>query len=147
MTRLGKRTRTIFVAVVGMVLLAGCATSGPYLQTAADRQAYATLVPNMRQLVDRGQIEKGMDPETVRLSWGNPAVQIPIPGQSPAEDSMRWEYYGSRWVNVPRWVYVYDRYGGYMLDFRMDRQVERYVRAVVIFEKGKVTTWRTYPPE
>ncbi len=137
------QSRILVASLISISLLAGCATSAPFLHTAGDRAAYEALPPNVRQLVDAGRIEKGMDPETVRLAWGTPAEK--------SEDQLndhrlRWKYYGFRWENVPQWYYAFDAYGGYMLDFRMGRRAVPYVRKWVVFENGKVVDWQTLPP-
>jgi hypothetical protein len=128
---------------VGFWLLAGCATSGPDLHTASDRAVYAQMAPAVREMVDKGQINKGMDPDSVKISWGRPSA-INRSESNPLK--IEWIYYGFRWEDVPNWVYVFDRYGGWRLEFQMERRALPYVRGKVEFENGRVAEWHTFPP-
>jgi hypothetical protein len=118
-----------------LVVLAGCATSSNVQTRKQERSAsYAALSPEMKTLVDRGQIQIGMPMDAVYIAWGKPA-QV-IESESPAGASTVWLYHGA-WMEETR-------YWGHRRLLH-DYQGRTYVRAEVIFINGIVKSWRTLP--
>ena len=122
---------------MGMLLaglvLAGCATSTVMSRKQERYAAYEALTPEMRGLVDQGQIKVGMTMDAVYIAWG-PAGRV-LQGENEAGKTTTWVYYGSYVQEV--------RYWGYR-NLHYDYYPTSYVRAQVVFVDGVVKSWQTY---
>jgi hypothetical protein len=124
------------ILLAGLVL-AGCATSTVQSRKQERYAAYEALTPEMRGLVDQGQIKVGMTTDAVYIAWG-PAGRV-LQGENEAGKTTTWVYYGSYVQEV--------RYWGYR-NLHYDYYPTTYVRAQVVFVDGVVKSWQTYgaPP-
>lgn len=127
--------RLLWLALVGVLLGAGCATGGSLASRKKERPAaYAALTPEFRELVDQGQIKVGMNTDAVYLAWGKPA-QI-LQQENPTGAATIWLYEGGYMEENRYWYYRRLNY---------DYQPRTYVRAEIIFVRGLVQEWRTLP--
>jgi len=115
-------------------ILAGCATSTVQSRKNERPAAYAALSPELRALVDQGQIKVGMNMDAVYLAWGKPAQVLQQEDASGAVTT--WLYEGG-WMEENR--YWYHRRLMY------DYQPRTFVRAEIVFAGGLVREWRTLP--
>ena len=120
------------ILLAGLVL-AGCATSTVMSRKQERYAAYEALTPEMRGLVDQGQIKVGMTMDAVYIAWG-PAGRV-LQGENEAGKTTTWVYYGSYVQEV--------RYWGYR-NLHYDYYPTSYVRAQVVFVDGVVKSWQTY---
>lgn len=139
--------RIASILVVALVV-AGCATNTVDKRKQERKSAYAALSPELRTLVDKGQIQVGMTMDAVYIAWGRPS-QI-ITSQSAGGTGTTWIYAGTAWREYRYWNYRYyprGRYFGYptpYLDF--DYVPYSYPAAEVVFENGVVKSWRNITP-
>jgi hypothetical protein len=117
-----------------LLLLTACATSSIPKREHERAAAYAQLSPEMRALVDQGQIKVGMPADAVYIAWGPPA-QV-LQNETQAGASTVWLYEGG-WLEETR----------YWSRRRLlnDYQPRTYVRAEVVFSNGVVSEWLTLP--
>ena len=129
-----KRTLTLLLAVV---VLAGCATSNNMAARKQERAAsYAALKPEIRALVDQGQIRRGMSQDAVYIAWGKPSQVLQQEDQHGV--IVTWLYHGNYLEETRYWPYR-ARAPNYDYDIRS------YISAEVVFQNGEVTNWRTLP--
>lgn len=138
--------RFLLLACLGL-LLGGCATkSSPAARRAERPAAYSALTPEMRTLVDAGQIRVGMSADAVYIAWGEPAEILQ------REDgrgmATTWLYEGG-WMEETRyWSYRQVGSGGgialerYLIS---DYQPRTYIRAQLTFVDGVLKEWNTRP--
>jgi hypothetical protein len=117
-----------------LLTLSGCANSSISSRKQERAAAYASLAPDLMNLVDRGQIKVGMTSDAVYIAWGPPSDIVQSESSSGA--STVWLYNGG-WMEE-------NRYWSHRSLIR-DYQPRTYVRAEVVFVKGVVTQWRTLP--
>ncbi len=118
------------------LLFAGCATSSIESRRRERSSAYSALSPEMKALVDDGQIRRGMPQDAVYIAWGKPSQVLH------QEDDRGlvtfWLYHGG-WLEETRyWPYP----------SRVpitDYQPRTYVSAEITFVNGIVESWRTLP--
>lgn len=127
--------------------MAGCQTSTIETRRVERAAAYAALSPEIRSLVDQGQVRVGMDEDAVYISWGAPSQVLHSQGRGGAVTTT-WLYHGS-WMEETRyWAYreVY-RENVVFLERYLERDYNprSYVQAEITFENGKVKAWRTLP--
>jgi hypothetical protein len=133
------------------VALAGCATTARHLQARIkEKQAvYDALPADIKQCIDQHRVKVGMSEDAVYIAWGAPS-QILHSGDQ-AGETTSWIYYGSYMQGTPVWTYgpgSYDAYGfgaappQYLTYVYNPRD---YVRAELVFVKGKLVRWRTLP--
>jgi hypothetical protein len=125
-----------FILLLMIVLLAGCATPSTVASREQERvAAYTTFLPDIKALVNQGEIQAGMTADAVYIAWGPPAQIL----QS-----------GNQTGTVTTWLYQ----GGYLQGTRYwnrgrspryDYQPVTYVSAEVVFANGVVQSWRTLP--
>jgi hypothetical protein len=124
----------LLILLLGL-LLTGCATTGTVETRKQEKfAAYSALAPELRALVDQGQIKTGMGADAVYIAWGPPG-QI-AQGEDERGKTTTWIYYGGYVQEVRYWGYRrvhYDYYPG------------SYVRAQVVFVDGLVKRWQTFP--
>ena len=146
----GSVVNRVFAALMLIAFAAGCATTNKIEKRKQEKySAYAALSPEMRELVDKGQIAVGMPMDAVHIAWGKPSQGYT--GQSEKSTTTTWVYFGTAWQEYRYWNYHYYpyRYGYYAsphLDY--DYTPRSYTAAEVTFENGVVKTWRnlTAPP-
>jgi hypothetical protein len=135
-----------FLFVLPGVLLAGCSTGSIESRKSERHAAYAALPPDMRQLVDQGQIKVGMPMDAVYVAWGQPAEILHNETRQGA--STTWLYHGGFMRETRYWAFRQTRSGD---DIFLERFLQRdydprvYVRAEIVFVEGKVREWRTLP--
>jgi len=146
-------TRFAFVALALVLLVlfvAGCATNTVETRKRERPAAYDALTPEMKTLVDMGQIKVGMPMDAVYIAWGKP-TQVST-GQSPdGKNITTWIYSGTAWQEYRYWSYrhyYYGRHGaGYAaptIDY--DYIPYSYTAAEVTFQDGVVKSWRNLSP-
>ncbi len=137
---------------VCLLLGAGCVSNPTDPKQIAKRRAerplaYAALPPAQRELVDRGQIQVGMNEDAVYLAWGQPA-QVLRRGDTSGEQTT-WLYTSSTTDEFVNWNYVEVR--GHDGSRYLDRIVTRdyafrdYVSARLVFQEGVVKEWEMLP--
>ncbi len=123
------------VVLVAVMMLAGCTTVGTVASRKQERAAaYEALPPEMRSLVDQGQIKVGMNMDAVYIAWGPPAQKLQ--GENEAGKATTWIYIGGYVQTVRYWGYRQMHY---------DYYPSSYVRAQVVFVNGVVKSWQTFP--
>jgi hypothetical protein len=116
------------------LLLAGCATPSTVASRKQERYAaYGALSPELRALVDQGQLKVGMNPDAVYIAWGPPG-QV-MQGENEAGKTTTWLYYGGYVQEVRYWGYSRVHY---------DYNPGTYVRAQVVFVNGLIKQWQTF---
>jgi hypothetical protein len=124
----------LWVVLAG-VILTGCSTPSTVESRKKERyDAYTKLSPDMRAMVDQGQITAGMNMDDVFIAWGKPE-QV-ANGGSEAGQTVTWFYYGSYVGTTRYWGY---RHTYYSYDPRT------YIRAQATFFNGLVKQWQTFP--
>ena len=118
------------------LLLMGCASSTIETRRTERSASYAALTPEVRALVDQGQIRRGMTQDAVYIAWGKP-------GQILQQEDQRghvtvWLYHGG-WMEENRYWTRYSRYPV------TDYEPRTYVSAEITFMNGVVESWRTLP--
>ncbi len=134
--------RVVFFLVL-ILFVGGCATSTVDKRKQERASAYSSLAPEMRALVDQGQIQVGMPMEAVYIAWGKPS-QIATGQSSSGKSATTWVYSGTTWREYRYWNYrhSYGRYGYPEAYLDYDYIPSSYVAAEVVFEDGVVTSWR-----
>jgi hypothetical protein len=138
----------LLLPLLAGLLLAGCATP---TKTAEQRkveraEAYAALNPEMRTLVDRGQIKVGMPMDAVYIAWGEPAEVLQSENERGAVTT--WLYHGGFMQETRYWSYRQMGAGdGLYLERYLinDYQPRTYIRARLTFVDGKLKEWNTQP--
>ncbi|MBP5760017.1 MAG: hypothetical protein J6W90_01390 [Verrucomicrobia bacterium] len=128
-------------------ILCGCASSTIEKRRAERITAYETLSPEYQQLVDAGEIKTGMPKDAVYIAWGKPD------DITYSEDSHgkleTWLYYGRYMKEYRYWNYrAINRGDGeeYLVrHLESDYNPESFLKAELIFSRGKLISWRTYP--
>jgi hypothetical protein len=136
MQRYSMVKKTVVLLLAGLVL-AGCATSTVMSRKQERYAAYQALTPEMRGLVDQGQIKVGMTMDAVYIAWG-PAGRV-LQGENEGGKTTTWVYYGGYVQEV--------RYWGYR-NLHYDYYPATYVRAQAVFVNGVLKSWQTFaePP-
>src|SRR5258707_14992753 len=120
--------------MLACLCLTGCATSTLESRKKERPAAYAGLTPEIRALVDAGQIKVGMPMDAVYIAWGKPA-QV-LAREDPGGAATIWLYEGG-WLQENRyWT---------RRSLRTYYQPMTYVSAEVVFVSGLVQSWRTLP--
>jgi hypothetical protein len=128
------------------LLAAGCQTSTVESRRAERPSAYEALAPEIRALVDQGQIKVGMNEDAVYIAWGPPSEIVQSETQSGRLTT--WLYHSTMMEETRYWAYREIWRGNQMF---LERYLERdydprhYVKAEIVFEKGAVKEWRTLP--
>lgn len=129
-----KRLGLIFLSAV--LLGTGCATSTVESRRRERASSYATLPPELKSLVDSGQIRRGMMQDAVYIAWGKPSQILQQENQEGVVTI--WLYHGG-WLEETRYWTPYSR--GPISDY----QPRAYVSAEITFMAGVVSSWRTLP--
>ncbi len=93
------------VSLFALVAFASCVPSTPQARIAQSPGKFAALSESHKELVEQGEIERGMSPDAVYLAWGSPSRSFQ--GSKDGKRTDRWDYAGS----MP--VYTTGFYGGY----------------------------------
>ncbi len=139
--------KSITVLLCCGAILCGCASSTIEKRRAERITAYETLSPEYQQLVDAGEIKTGMPKDAVYIAWGKPD------DITYSEDSHgkleTWLYYGRDMKEYRYWNYrAINRGDGeeYLVrHLESDYNPESFLKAELIFSRGKLISWRTYP--
>lgn len=129
------------------VLISGCATSTIDKRRVERSAVYEVLAPEMRSLVDSGQIKVGMPMDAVYIAWGKPS-QVFTGESEQGKATTTWMYTGTAWQEHRVWRNHYYGARGYpysgpspYLDY--DYIPRSYASAEVVFEDGVVKRWNT----
>lgn len=135
-----------FLLLALVIVAAGCQTANIESRKRERAAAYAAFPPELKALVDSGQIKTGMTPDAVYISWGKPAEILH--GESERGAETLWLYYGG-WMEETRyWSYRQVGNGDQLCLERYlatDYQPRTYVSAEIIFVDGLVKRWRMLP--
>ncbi|MBO7107429.1 MAG: hypothetical protein J6W73_04265 [Verrucomicrobia bacterium] len=139
--------KSVTVLLCCGAILCGCASSTIEKRRAERITAYETLSPEYQQLVDAGEIKTGMPKDAVYIAWGKPD------DITYSEDSHgkleTWLYYGRYMKEYRYWNYrAINRGDGeeYLVrHLESDYNPESFLKAELIFSRGKLISWRTYP--
>jgi hypothetical protein len=146
-TVLASRVKKILLALgaASLCLLAvSCVPSTPAARIAERPLAFEKLSEKHKNLVRRGEIDKGMDQSAVALAWGSPSSRMEsFDGTKRIE---RWEYIGTQPVVTNRFYsgYRYSSCGRYRysdFDFGPEIVYVPYRKSTVSFLGGKVSEW------
>ena len=138
--------RTAVALLPVLMLLVGCQTATIESRRAQRATAYAALLPEQQQLVDKGEIKSGLTEDAVYIAWG-PASEI-LRGETDGKSTTTWIYRGTWWDEQTHWTYRTTRQGGRFYEFPVldHTSVPRsYVSAEVVFVDGIVKSWRARP--
>ena len=114
---------------------------------------YAALSAKERDLVQRGEISKGMSQTAVLLAWGPPSMRYE--GYNQGHASMRWDYSGASPVYSTQFYGGYGfggygyrgRYGypyaGYGFGFAPEVAYVPYHRSSIWFVNNRVDAWES----
>ena len=135
----------LFALFAGLVL-AGCATSTIESRRQERLTAYQGLPPELKTLVDKGQIKVGMSQDAVYIAWGPPSDVLQ---SETAEGALTTWHFHSAWMQETRfWTYrevtkenttFLERY------LERDYNPRDYMKAEITFADGEVKQWRTLP--
>jgi hypothetical protein len=128
------------------LLAVSCAPSTPAARISERPMAFEKLSEQHKELVQRGEIAKGMNMSAVALAWGEPSDRVEgIKGNRRTE---RWEYNGSRSVVTQTFFAGYGRgyggpyhYSGLGASFGPEVVRVPYRKSAVWFINGKVDEW------
>ena len=134
------------LALFACVVLTGCATSTIESRRQERLAAYQGLSPELKTLVDKGQIKVGMSQDAVYISWGSPSDVLQ---SETAEGALTtWQFHGA-WMQETRfWTYrEVARDNTTFLERYLERDYNPrdYVKAEITFMNGVVKQWRTLP--
>ncbi len=122
--------------LLALALLTGCATSSIESRRRERASGYASLTPEMKTLVDQGQIRRGMTQDAVYIAWGKPSQMLQQEDQRGLV--VFWLYHGG-WLEETRYWTYHSRAPV------TDYQPRTYVSAEITFLNGVVDSWRTLP--
>lgn len=133
-------------SVCAALFAVSCAPSTPATRISESPQAFGKLSDRHQQLVQRGEIEKGMDMSAVALAWGEPSIRVE--GFKGTRRTERWEYEGSRpvmtntvFAGSGRGFYGPYRYSGFGAGFGPQVVHIPFRKSTVWFVSGKVDEW------
>lgn len=141
--------KAILTALSAGLLLVSCVPSTPQARIERNPEKYAALSGKHKDLVQQGQIARGMPSDGVYLAWGSPSRVYQ--GSKRGQDTERWDYAGSRPVYTtgfygsyaygPYYPYGRHRYSG--LGFGVGPEVTYipYRVASVWFLNSRVDSW------
>jgi hypothetical protein len=121
-----------------VTLVAGCATPSTVQSRIQERTAaYQAFSPAVRQMVDAGRIEAGMNEDAVYIAWGKPD-EVLHSGDQRGEFTT-WVYRSAFLEETRYWA------GRRYPHLAHDYEPRSYVRAEIVFFNGNVQSWRTLP--
>jgi len=143
--------KKLVVFLMAGLLGTSCVPITPQTRIAKHPDLYAALNPSERNLVERGELAKGMTRDAVFLAWGPPAMSYE--GYHEGKASMRWDYTGAQAVYSERFYGVYGYsghgyrghnvhpYSAYAYGFAPELAFVPYRRASVWFINNRVDGW------
>lgn len=137
--------RFLALLSLSVLLLAGC-KSTIQSRIAERPAAYSALTPEVKKLVDAGQLQVGMDENAVYISWGAPD-QI-TEREDASGHTKVWIYMGQWMQETQYWNYREIRrdHAAYMERFvDRDYNPRSYVSAELCFQNNKLVRWQTLP--
>ena len=130
-------------ALLGLV---SCAPSGPQSRIARHPEVYARLGEREKQLVERGELARGMAPEAVLLAWGEPTRRYE--GEQDSKASERWDYirdeplaWDGAYAGPGYGEFGPYRYRSYGFGLGTGVAYAPVLRARVMFLNGRVDSW------
>ncbi len=132
----GRKKQTVLtLVVIGLVLaFGGCQTIDRRI--AQNAEFFATLEPEVQQMIRAGEIDLGFTPGMVEIAWGRPDVKEVIRSEEGRIDV--WTYVDRRQVFAGR------RFAGYTHDVYFDRRTNTYR---TLMRPVYVSTYRTVETE
>ncbi len=128
------------------MLAVSCVPSTPAARIAERPLAFEKLSEKHKELVQRGEIDKGMDMSAVALAWGEPSNQVD--GFNGTKRVERWEYNDLQPVMTNTFyggyrygTYGRHRYSGLGAGFGPEIHYVPYRKSTVWFIGGKVNEW------
>ena len=121
---------------LGIALLAGCSTTSIESRRSERLKSYSALSQECKELVNKGQIRRGMTEDAVFIAWGKPAQILQREDQQGLVTL--WLYHGG-WLEETRYWPHHSRAP------INDYQPRTYVSAEITFVEGLVSSWRTLP--
>lgn len=141
-----KKSIPVLCSVCAALLAVSCTPSTPAARIAERPVAFEKLSDTHKELVQRGEIAKGMDMSAVALAWGEPSSRVE--GIKGTRRTERWEYNGSRPVVTNTFFGGYSsgyygpyRYSGLGAGFGPEVAYIPYRKSTVWFISGKVDEW------
>ncbi len=134
--------KVLACSIVVLVLLCGCSSISS--RARQESASYNSLSPSERDLVDKGQIARGMSSNAVYIAWGKPTQVIPQSSAAGTDEEATWLYYGNQPVITPAWSFIPDPYGYGRLEYMPQHHSERYLKGAVHLQNGRVTSWQKY---
>jgi hypothetical protein len=139
--------KAILIALSAGLLFVSCAPSTPQARIERNPEKFAALSGKQKDLVQQGQIARGMSPDGVYLAWGGPSRVFQ--GSKNGKYAERWDYAGSRPVYTTGFFgsYAYGPYRPYYgysgLGFGVGPEVTYipYRVASVWFLNSRVDSW------
>jgi hypothetical protein len=126
-----------FLFLIPVLFFAGCATSTIQSRENENAAVYASFSPEVKSLVNHGQIRAGMSTNAVYMAWG-PPEEILQNGNTHGVFKT-WIYRGGFLEDTQYWA---GRRYPYLAH---DYEPRTYIRAEIIFANGIVQSWRTLP--
>ncbi len=102
--------RNLIAALAIGLVASSCAPSTPQARIQQHPEIFAALPAKERELVQRGEITKGMSQNAVLLAWGPPTLRYD--GYHNGRSSQRWDYTAAQPVYTTGFYGAYG-YGGY----------------------------------
>jgi hypothetical protein len=134
--------KALWYCLMGLMLLCGCSSIHSRKQERAT--AFASLPAAEKGLVSRGQIERGMDTNSVYIAWGKPSAVSITPSGASAPAQETWVYYGNRPVLNPAWSYIPEANGYGRIEYTPVPHSEAFIKAEVHFQNGRVVDWKRF---
>jgi hypothetical protein len=100
----------LLIAISAGMLFTSCAPSTPLARIQRQPEKFEALSAQHRELVEKGQIDRGMSQDAVFLAWGSPSGVFQ--GSSNGRSTERWDYAGSRPVFTNTFHGSYGRFHG-----------------------------------
>jgi hypothetical protein len=102
--------KNLLMAIFAGLLFASCVPSTPLTRIQQQPEKFEALSAKHKELVERGQVDRGMSTDAVYLAWGAPSRVFQ--GSKDNRLSERWDYAGSRPVYTNTFYGSYGRYYG-----------------------------------
>jgi hypothetical protein len=142
----GSFASVLIILLLGVFCFSGCNTSTVASRRKERTAAYTALPPEDRALVDQGQIKIGMTEDAVYIAWGKP--QEVLQSEDARGRQVVWLYHGNYAEEQSYWNYRIVNGGSQQyLERYLDRDFDfrTYVSSEIVFESGRIKSWRTLP--
>jgi len=147
--------KKILLMFMVALVASSCVPITPQTRINQHPEIFAALPQKERDLVQRGELAKGMSPDAVMLAWGPPSMRFE--GYHQGRASMRWDYTGATAVYSEPFYGIYGGYGihgghgyyghyphpysAYAFGFAPELTYVPYRRASVWFVNNQVDGW------